>query len=852
MPKKRTNEKLSFDLTNLQLIYDDLVECLEEDPDKNKDIIIERIREMTEFQLWGEKNNDTFFDFFCEHNVIDLMLRLLKKSTARDISIQIIQSLSMYLTNIKKPININYVLSNNAINEFITHSFNFADDETVDYYISFLKSLALRLEVIPLELFYNQRYKDFPIVSQAVKFYNYPASMVRTSVQNITLTLFKMDEKKLQNYFTNFPFISYFINLSCYLRDIWLKIDENLAESTIQSHSKMTELLDDQYDLLMYIDDVFQLQKEKINTALANCLIHYTIIPALLVPFTSSKRGMININLSLYLINLLLNSINHLDIVEFIVITLFSKKIDSSFLELTKTIPEEPVCYSKTWTFDSPWDIYQDVLSDKYLLYLESQDNSPSRRNSAQSPRKRSSPLLSAQKEGSLDTTQASVQEEAKEPIEIPGAEEEYKRLTRGTGVVADIWNKELEELTRFSPLNVLHQFQQKFNDIENESENNSDLVDNPISETFLSFLKSKDDNMILLMCTILNSTFNNRLISKKLLDICQLIIGKHDLLSQAQSEEADYEVLKEKNQTGLYILDCLYQLIIVDPPFRVITMRTITKLILDLSPHRKEKPLINPENLKIFNTGYKNAISKAMKYILNSITADFFVELFDIQWRNIYKKDFQKLEKKDYKYMLLPVIEEPVPGVDPYFRLPAGEYELAKREISVFLLFRKIRYTLVKSTKHSPQFIEDYNASIRKENDSNYWEEGKYYLIENRKLIPCEIEENNTKTLCYVVEDEENFLVIKPDSNRINWAQVLINTKLKSTEATENRMNENTLTVTIRQKEKYVDKNLIFSEQTLCRATKRTLEENRRYSKHCEINVLIKSFECAASDLIE
>jgi len=110
---------------------------------------------------------------------------------------------------------------------------------------------------------------------------------------------------------------------------------------------------------------------------------------------------------------------------------------------------------------------------------------------------------------------------------------------------------------------------------------------------------------------------------------------------------------------------------------------------------------------------------------------------------------------------MLLPVIEEPVPGVDPYFRLPAGEYELAKREISVFLLFRKIRYTLVKSTKHSPQFIEDYNASLRKENDSNYWEEGKYYsignldeifsfsfFIENRKLIPCHIEENKTKIL--------------------------------------------------------------------------------------------------------
>jgi len=107
---------------------------------------------------------------------------------------------------------------------------------------------------------------------------------------SINLHSFPVDDKKLHNYFTNFPFISYFINLSCYLRDIWVKIDETLAESNIQNHSKLTELLDDQYDLLMYIDDVFQLQKEKINTVLANCLLHYAIIPALLVPFTSSKR----------------------------------------------------------------------------------------------------------------------------------------------------------------------------------------------------------------------------------------------------------------------------------------------------------------------------------------------------------------------------------------------------------------------------------------------------------------------------------------------------------------------------------------------------------------------------------
>ena len=52
--------------------------------------------------------------------------------------------------------NLDYILSNNAINEFITHPYDFGDDEIVAYYISFLKGLSLRVEAIPLDLFYNQ------------------------------------------------------------------------------------------------------------------------------------------------------------------------------------------------------------------------------------------------------------------------------------------------------------------------------------------------------------------------------------------------------------------------------------------------------------------------------------------------------------------------------------------------------------------------------------------------------------------------------------------------------------------------------------------------------------------------
>ena len=74
----------------------------------------------------------------------------------------------MLLTNINKPINsskytfinkftkIDYILSNNAINDFIMHKFDFDDEEIVDFYISFLKSLSLRLNTNPIQLFYNE------------------------------------------------------------------------------------------------------------------------------------------------------------------------------------------------------------------------------------------------------------------------------------------------------------------------------------------------------------------------------------------------------------------------------------------------------------------------------------------------------------------------------------------------------------------------------------------------------------------------------------------------------------------------------------------------------------------------
>lgn len=49
----------------------------------------------------------------------------------------------------------NYIMSSHAIHKFIAYKFDFLDEEVVDYYVSLLKSLSLKLDTSYLQLFFN-------------------------------------------------------------------------------------------------------------------------------------------------------------------------------------------------------------------------------------------------------------------------------------------------------------------------------------------------------------------------------------------------------------------------------------------------------------------------------------------------------------------------------------------------------------------------------------------------------------------------------------------------------------------------------------------------------------------------
>lgn len=147
---------------------------------------------MIEIQIWAEKYDETIFEltkflafililikisYFCEHNVFESLFKIMVSTTFSEITVQIIQSFGMLLSNLQKPTNIckilhiiifflnylkkDYLLSTKIITQTLLWKFDFQNEEIVEYYINFLKGLALKVHNGPIQFFFNEVFTQF-------------------------------------------------------------------------------------------------------------------------------------------------------------------------------------------------------------------------------------------------------------------------------------------------------------------------------------------------------------------------------------------------------------------------------------------------------------------------------------------------------------------------------------------------------------------------------------------------------------------------------------------------------------------------------------------------------------------
>uniref|UniRef100_A0A7N9B0V1 C-type lectin domain containing 16A n=1 Tax=Mastacembelus armatus TaxID=205130 RepID=A0A7N9B0V1_9TELE len=200
-----------------------------------------------------------------------------------------------------------YLLSNNHVNSIIVHKFDFSDEEIMAYYISFLKTLSLKLNNHTVHFFYNEHTNDFALYTEAIKFFNHPESMVRIAVRTITLNVYKVDNQHMLHYIRDKTAVPYFSNLVWFIGSHVIELDKCVqTDEEHKNRGKLSDLVAEHLDHLHYLNDILIINCEFLNDVLTDHLLNRLFLPlyvySLVSPETSEERK-INPQVSLYLLS---------------------------------------------------------------------------------------------------------------------------------------------------------------------------------------------------------------------------------------------------------------------------------------------------------------------------------------------------------------------------------------------------------------------------------------------------------------------------------------------------------------------------------------------------------------------
>jgi protein CLEC16A len=147
-----------------------------------------------------------------------LLLLLLLQSTPVP---QVLQTLSIIIQNVRSETGIFFLFSNNHINNIVDLEFDFNDEEVLGYYVSFLKTISLKLNTGTVHFFLNSSStgKGFPLYTRAIRLAHNREGMVRAAVRTLTLNVCSVPDPDIISFVTSPPAAQYFTEVAQYMAD---------------------------------------------------------------------------------------------------------------------------------------------------------------------------------------------------------------------------------------------------------------------------------------------------------------------------------------------------------------------------------------------------------------------------------------------------------------------------------------------------------------------------------------------------------------------------------------------------------------------------------------------------------
>ncbi|XP_037093769.1 protein CLEC16A homolog [Pollicipes pollicipes] len=259
--------------------------------ESNRGLLVETLRSIAEILIWGDQNDSTVFDFFLEKNMLSFFLKIMKQKCGSYVCVQLLQTLNILFENIRNETSLYYLLSNNHVNSIIVHKFDFSDEEVMAYYISFLKTLSLKLNTHTVHFFYNEHTNDFPLYTEAIKFFNHSETMVRIAVRTLTLNVYRVEERSMLRFIRDMTAVPYFSNLVWFIGNHVLDLDQCVrSDSSHQSRGRLADLVAEHLDHIHYLNDILCLNIEELNQVLTEHLLSRLLLPLYVFPLAHQDR----------------------------------------------------------------------------------------------------------------------------------------------------------------------------------------------------------------------------------------------------------------------------------------------------------------------------------------------------------------------------------------------------------------------------------------------------------------------------------------------------------------------------------------------------------------------------------
>ncbi|XP_036266976.1 protein CLEC16A isoform X7 [Pipistrellus kuhlii] len=784
--------------------------------EQNRNLLVETIRSITEILIWGDQNDSSVFDFFLEKNMFVFFLNILRQKSGRYVCVQLLQTLNILFENISHETSLYYLLSNNYVNSIIVHKFDFSDEEIMAYYISFLKTLSLKLNNHTVHFFYNEHTNDFALYTEAIKFFNHPESMVRIAVRTITLNVYKvsLDNQAMLHYIRDKTAVPYFSNLVWFIGSHVIELDNCVqTDEEHRNRGKLSDLVAEHLDHLHYLNDILIINCEFLNDVLTDHLLNRLFLPLYVYSLENQDKGgeqrpKISLPVSLYLLSQVFLIIHHAPLVNSLAEVILNGDLSEMYAKTEQDV-QRSCAKPNIRCFVKPTETLERSLEMNKHKGKRRVQKRPNYKNVGEEEDEEKGPTEDAQD----DAEKAKGTEGGSKGIKTSGENEEIEMVI--------MERSKLPELAASTSMQ-----EQNTTDEEKSAATGLESVqwNRPFLDMVYHALDSPDDDYhaLFVLCLLYAMSHNKGMDPEKLERI--------QLPEPSAAEKTVYNHLLAERL--IRIMNSAAQ---PDGKIRLTTLE-LSCLLLKQQVVTSTGCIIKDVHLACLEGAREESVHLLRHFYKGE---EIFLDMFEDEYRSMTMKPMNVEYLMMDVSILLPPTGTPLTGIDFVKRLPCGDVERTRRdkfpEVE-FLVQRAIRvFFMLRSLSLQLRGEPETQLPLTREEDLIKTDD--VLDLNNSDLIACTvITKDGGMVQRFLAVDIYQMSLVEPDVSRLGWGVVKFAGLLQDMQVTGVEDDSRALNITIHKPASsphskpfpILQATFVFSDHIRCIIAKQRLAKGR------------------------